>query len=291
MQIVSNIKSFFSKHRAARIALIAAVVLLAFVLIFHPHGTKTFLIMGIDNYGSLNDSGRSDVMMLVQVGFDAGKIHAVTFARDIAVPNEYNKNVKLNTIVRTRDEDALVDTLERVFDLKIDGWFRVNFSSVITIIDAMGGAEVELTDAEARYINGREGVYPDYPLAEGLCRLNGAQSLCYARCRKLDNDMGRGDRQTKLFSALVQQTRKMTAVNVVSVVKSMSHAWHSSLSGGEQAKLVFDALWMRGAKVIRCAVPYDGYWHYGGDSSVVLNLDENVRLLHESLGLPAPKAE
>ena len=291
MQIVSNIKSFFSKHRAARIALIAAVVLLAFVLIFHPHGTKTFLIMGIDNYGSLNDSGRSDVMMLVQVGFDAGKIHAVTFARDIAVPNEYNKNVKLNTIVRTRDEDALVDTLERVFDLRIDGWFRVNFSSVITIIDAMGGAEVELTDAEARYINGREGVYPDYPLAEGLCRLNGAQSLCYARCRKLDNDMGRGDRQTKLFSALVQQTRKMTAVNVVSVVKSMSHAWHSSLSGGEQAKLVFDALWMRGAKVIRCAVPYDGYWHYGGDSSVVLNLDENVRLLHESLGLPAPKAE
>lgn len=291
MQIVSNIKSFFSKHRAARIALIAAVVLLAFVLIFHPHGTKTFLIMGIDNYGSLNDSGRSDVMMLVQVGFDAGKIHAVTFARDIAVPNEYNKNVKLNTIVRTRDEDALVDTLERVFDLKIDGWFRVNFSSVITIIDAMGGAEVELTDAEARYINGREGVYPDYPLAEGLCRLNGAQSLCYARCRKLDNDMGRGDRQTKLFSALVQQTRKMTAVNVVSVVKSMSHAWHSSLSGGEQAKLVFDALWMRGAKVIRCAVPYDGYWHYGGDSSVVLNLDENVRLLHESLGLPAPKAD
>ena len=291
MQIASNIESFFSKHRAARIALIAAVVLLAFVLIFHPHGTKTFLIMGIDNYGSLNDSGRSDVMMLVQVGFDAGKIHAVTFARDIAVPNEYNKNVKLNTIVRTRDEDALVDTLERVFDLKIDGWFRVNFSSVITIIDAMGGAEVELTDAEARYINGREGVYPDYPLAEGLCRLNGAQSLCYARCRKLDNDMGRGDRQTKLFSALVQQTRKMTAVNVVSVVKSMSHAWHSSLSGGEQAKLVFDALWMRGAKVIRCAVPYDGYWHYGGDSSVVLNLDENVRLLHESLGLPAPKAD
>ena len=206
------------------------------------------------------------------------------------MPNEYNKNVKLNTIVRTQDEDALIDTLERVFDLKIDGWFRVNFSSVITIIDAMGGVQLELTDAEARYINGREGEYPDYPLSEGLCRLNGAQSLCYARCRKLDNDIGRGDRQTKLFSALVRQTRKMTAANVVSVVKNMNHAWRSSLSGGEQAKLVFDALWLRGAKVIRCAVPYEGYWRYG-DSSVILNLEENVRLLHESLGLPAPKTE
>ena len=290
MQSISNVQSFFRRRKAARIALIIAVALLVFVLIFHPHGTKTFLIMGIDNYGSLNDSGRSDVMMLVQVGFDSGKIHTVTFARDIVVPNEYDKNVKLNTIVRTQDEAALVDTLNRVFDLHIDGWFRVNFSSVITIIDAMGGAEVELTDAEARYINGREGVYPDYPLAEGLCRLNGAQSLCYARCRKLDNDMGRGDRQTKLFSALVRQTRKMTAANVVSVVKNMNHAWRSSLSGGEQAKLIFDALWMRGAKVVRCAVPYEGYWRYG-DSSVILNLEENVRLLHESLGLPAPKAE
>ena len=47
-----------------------------------------------------------------------------------------------------QDEDALVDTLERVFDLKIDGWFRVNFSSVITSIDAMGGVQLELTDAE-----------------------------------------------------------------------------------------------------------------------------------------------
>ena len=246
--------------------------------------------MGIDNYGSLNDSGRSDVMMLVQVGFDSGKIHAVTFARDIVVPNESGKNVKLNTVVRTQDEDALVDTMNRVFDLNIDGWFRVNFSSVITIIDAMGGVEVELTDAEAHYIDNKEGVYPEYLLSEGVCRLNGAQALCYARCRKLDNDIGRGDRQTKLFSALVKQTKKMTAANVVSVVRNMSHAWQSSLSSGEQAELVFDALWMRGAQVVRSAVPYEGYWHYG-ESSVVLNLDENVRLLHETLGLPEPKTE
>ena len=161
MQSVSKVKSFFATHKAARVLLVIAAALLAFVLIFHPHGTKTYLITGIDNYGSLNDNGRSDVMMLVQVGFDSGKIHAVTFARDIVVPNEHNKNVKLNTIVRMQDEDALVDTLERVFDLKIDGWFRVNFSSVITIIDAMGGVQLELTDAEARYINGREGEYPD----------------------------------------------------------------------------------------------------------------------------------
>lgn len=170
---ITDIRSFFSRHKAARVLLILLAVLLVLVIALHPHGTKTFLILGIDNYGSLDDNGRSDVMMLVQVGFDKGKIHAVTFARDIVIPDERSHNVKLNTIVRSQDEDALVSALENAFDLKIDGWFRVNFSSVITIIDAMGGVEIDLTEAEAHYIDKKEGTYPDYPLAEGRCRMNG----------------------------------------------------------------------------------------------------------------------
>ena len=286
---LSDIHSFFSRHKAARVLLILFAVLLALVIVLHPHGTKTFLILGIDNYGSLNDNGRSDVMMLVQVGFDSGKIHAVTFARDIVIPDEHNRDTKLNTIVRSQDESTLVSALENAFDLKIDGWFRVNFSSVITIIDAMGGVDLELTEAEARYIDKKEGTYPTHPLTEGLCHVNGAQALCYARCRKLDNDLGRGDRQTKLFSALVAQTHHMTAARVVAVVREMGHAWRSSLSGAEQMKLVYQSLWMRGAQVVRVGVPYEGYWRYG-ESSVILNkLEDNVRLLHQDLGLPAPK--
>ena len=289
--VFSGIRSFFSRHKVVRVLVIVLALLLALILALHPHGTKTFLILGIDNYGSLDDNGRSDVMMLVQVGFDTGKIHTVTFARDIVIPGEHNRDVKINTIVRSQDEDALVSAMENAFDLKIDGWFRVNFSSVITIIDAMGGVDIELTDAEAHYIDKKEGAYPDYPLSEGVCHMNGAQALSYARCRKLDNDLGRGDRQTKLFSALVAQTHHMTAARVVSVVREMSHAWRSSLSSSEQAKLVFQALWMRGAQVVRVGVPYEGYWRYG-ESSVILNkLEDNVRLLHEDLGLPAPTAE
>ena len=63
MSVFSKAKSFFAAHKAARVMLAAAVILLALVLICHPHGTKTFLIMGIDNYGSLNDSGRAALVM------------------------------------------------------------------------------------------------------------------------------------------------------------------------------------------------------------------------------------
>jgi len=81
----------------------------------------------------------------------------------------------------------------------------------------------------------------------------------------------------------------MTAARVVAVVREMGHAWRSSLSGAEQMKLVYQSLWMRGARVVRVGVPYEGYWRYG-ESSVILNkLEDNVRLLHQDLGLPAPK--
>ena len=51
MSVFSKAKSFFAAHKAARVML-AAVILLALVLICHPHGAKTFLIMGIDNYST-----------------------------------------------------------------------------------------------------------------------------------------------------------------------------------------------------------------------------------------------
>ena len=155
-------------------------------------------------------------------------------------------------------------------------------------VDAIGGARVELTSKEASYIERTVGDYPDSPLSEGLCRLNGAQALAFARCRALDNDMGRGQRQSRLMAAMVAQTRRMTALNVVNVFAALKHAWSSSLSGFAQVRLLGSALWLRGAKVTSIVVPFEGHWHYGevkGNNGVVINMDQNVRLLREALGL------
>lgn len=286
-------KAYLSQHRAARIVCIVLAVLLALSILLHPHGRKTFLLIGMDNYGSLNETGRSDVTMLVQVDFTRSKISAVTFARDMFVENENGRLTKINTIVRSKDEQALCDAIERNFGVSIDGWFRVNFTTVVELVDAIGGAQVALTSAEANYLDRTVGLYPDSPLGEGVCRLNGAQALAYARCRKLDNDLGRGERQGKLIAAMVKQTRHMTAANVASVFSSLKHAWHSSYSTSEQASLLVKALWLRGADVTRIAVPFEGHWRYGeahGTSGVVANLEDNRLMLLDALGLPAPKA-
>ena len=281
----SRVLAFFRAHRAARIVGYILIAWLAFVLLFHPKGTKTYLILGMDNYGSLGVVGRSDVMMLVQIDFGRADISTVTFTRDMLIPDENGRTQKINTIVRQSGEDALVTAMENAFGLEIDGWFRVNFTSVIELVDAIGGVELELTEKEARYINRNTGGYE--PLQEGVNRLCGGQALVYARCRQLDNDMMRGQRQNRLMAAMVESTRHMTIAGIVRVFDSLKHAWASSLTAMEQVHLLGQALWLRGAHVTSIGMPLGG-WKYS-NGGVVIKMEENVQLLHEALGLPAPR--
>ena len=290
--IAKRILIYLKTHRAARILLGVAAVILVLIFLLHPQGTKTFLVLGMDNYLSLDDaSGRSDVTMLVQIDFTNRDIKTVSFARDMFVKNERDRDAKLNMLIRSGSEQAVVDALERNFGVKIDGWFRVNFASVVLLVDALGGAQVELTSQEASYIDRMIGEYSDHPLTEGVCLLNGEQALTYARCRKLDNDIGRGARQGKLLAAMVAQTKKLTIPKIVSVYHSLKDMWRSSLNAGEQAKLLSQAIWLRGAKVQAYDVPFEDTWGYGnsdsGVSGVKANLPENRRLLLEALGYPA----
>ena len=284
--------AFLASHKWARVLVFILAALVILTCALRPHGTQTFLILGMDNYGMVTEEGRSDVVMLAQVDFSGTKITAVPFARDMLIENEKGRLNKINTIVKTYDEQMLCDLIYQNFGVKVDGWFRVNFTSVIHLVDAIGGAEVELTAEEARYIDKHAGIYPDSPMHEGLCRLNGGQALTYARCRKLDNDFGRGQRQSKLLAAMVKQTKSMTAANLVSVFNALKHAWLSSLSLPEQGSLLFKALWLRGAEVDRVSVPFEGEWRYGsanGIDGVIADLPANRALLLDALGLTDPE--
>lgn len=290
MQKTSTPKTGDRRKKVLTIVCVVAAALVLLVLIARPRGTSTYLVIGMDNYGSLDNNNRSDVMMLVQVDFSHAKISAVTFARDLMVKNEYNHDAKLNSIIRTQEEEGLVRTLEDNFGVSIDGWFRVNFTSVIELVDAVGGAQIELTDKEARYIDREAGKYASNPLEEGLCRLNGAQALVYARCRALDSDLGRGQRQSKLVAALVAQTKQISIGQILNVYDSLKHAWRSSLSASEQVNLLWRALWLRGAQVERIGVPFEGTFRYG--TGVEANLEKNREMLLAALGLEAaPVAE
>ena len=272
-------------YRKKRIFILLLLIILLYAAL-RPWGKKTFLLIGMDNYGSLNDTGRSDVMMAVQLDFTRKKITAVTFARDILL-NVDNRDLKINTIVRSKGEEGLVNALEESFGMSINGWFRLNFSSLVSIIDAVGGVPVQISEQEAKYITHEAGLYPANPLSEGDCLLNGAQSLSFVRCRKLDNDLGRGNRQSRLVSGLVKKSRSISISEMISLFREMNHAWRTSLSMPQQIRLLSQVLFLRGAHVERVGIPFEGMFHYGdsstGDNGILLYLEKNRSLLHEAL--------
>ena len=276
-------------QKALRILAIVLLAVLLLTLVFRPRGRHLYLVYGVDQYGSLQESGRSDAMMLVQLDHTRGTLTMVSMARDMIVEGERGQ-VKLNTIIRSDQENGperLLDAIERNFGVRPEGWFRINFSSLVSMVDALGGVTVPLTAEEVSYINRTAGHWEGYPLTEGKSRLNGAQALTYVRCRHLDNDLGRGQRQSTFAQAAASELRHLTPKKVWNLFQTMKHAWVSSLSATEQAGLVWQALWSRYARPVRLALPFEGTWRYGnsknGTPGLLLDLEENRRLLLEAL--------
>ena len=101
-------------------------------------------------------------------------------------------------------------TLYRNFGVEVDYNFEVDFDAFIDVVNLLGGVEIELTEAEADYLNADDfWVYKD--VKPGLQRLNGMTALCYARMRKAegdgDSDIVRTSRQQKLIEALLEKVR------------------------------------------------------------------------------------
>ena len=265
-------------------------ILAALVFLFSiPRGTEDYLLYGIDQYGSLNADGRSDAMMLLRLDHRNRRICAVSLARDLFVGRGNGRMAKINTVVRGNPDtggEALSEIVALNFGVIPDGWVRVNFSSLVSIVDALGGIRVTLSAKEAGYIDRDAGRYAGHPLAEGECLLTGGQALSFVRCRYLDDDLGRGKRQSRFAAAMVNAISHLRPHQIWALYKSMNHAWRTSLPGPRQAALLWRALFARHYRVVRLQLPFEGTWRYGNQGSVpgiLADLPENRRLLNAAL--------
>ena len=99
------------------------------------------------------------------------------------------------------------------FGIEVDYNFEVSFDGFIRMIDFINGVELELTQAEADYLN-KDTLYVKRHIEPGVQVLQGMEALSYARMRKAegdsDSDIKRTERQRKLVSSLVDKFRYMS---------------------------------------------------------------------------------
>ena len=174
-----------------------------------PASHANILLLGLDM--TRENSQRSDAILIASVGYNDLKLTSVL--RDTLVNIPDHGPGKLNAAYAYGGPQLVMQTLNRNFDLNIMHYMAVDFTSLVAVVDAIGGVELNVTEAEMQRINqnldaaraqfeSRGYSTPALTQSGERTHLNGVQALYYARIRKLDSDFTRARRQRDLLQAL-----------------------------------------------------------------------------------------
>lgn len=180
------------------------------------------LLMGIDNDAEREkkehlDTTRADSLIYMVYDGENKKIDMVSLPRDIWT-NIYDgtgngtvvNTAKINSAFAIGEEDATIETVQNYLNLPIDYYVNINFTSFEKIIDAIGGVTVDVPyDINEKYTSDNSG---KTLIPKGRQSLNGEQALIFARIRKMDTDVDRGNRQQEVIEAAISQALKINNV-------------------------------------------------------------------------------
>ena len=177
-------------------------------------------VTGIDTYGELTTVSRSDVNMVITVNPKTHQILLTSIPRDyyVSIAGSTGLKDKL-THAGLKGVDTSVKTIENLLEMDINYFLRINFTSLVEIIDAIGGVDVDNPfEFTADYEENNEHVY--YVFTKGSNHLNGKQALAYVRERYglREGDIARARHQQQVLSAVIEKLSTSTILTKYSQI-------------------------------------------------------------------------
>ncbi len=201
----------------------------------------------------------ADTMILCTVNTYEKTLTMTSLLRDtlIKMPNYRGRiggNIKLTTIYHLGSiyGDGIAGSMELMnqtlydnFGIEVDHNFEVDFDAFIRVIDMLGGIDIELTEAEAEYLNEEDfWVYQD--VQPGMAHLDGMTTLCYARMRKAkgdsDSDIIRTNRQRKVILTIIEKLKTLSVSEIQTIVNEVLPMVVTSMDNREITEMIFKLL-------------------------------------------------
>lgn len=194
-------------------------------------GTDTvfnILLLGVDNRTTELKRGRTDAIILCSINVKTGDIRLTSFARDTAVKIDGHATTRINAAYSFGGAELAMKTINQNFQMNVDRYVLVNIHGLATIIDALGGVDIEMTSKEAGRINFELRKEPmddvqreKVPAVNGVQHLDGMQAVTFARIRGIDSDLERTRRQRQLletlFATAMQDMSLDKLLNLISI--------------------------------------------------------------------------
>lgn len=261
--------------------------------IFQDENVFNILLIGTDertDYFSTN--ARGDSCMILSLNKKDNSACLVSLERGMGVPvlkEGYGGQYDWFThTFRYGGADLMMKEVRECLKVDVQHYIRVNFNTFQQGIEAIGGIDVELTQKEADYVNGflaRRGGYE--MLSAGMNHLDGYGAITYARCRKIDSDWRRIERQRNVVQAAVDKTMDLNLVQLNDLLNQVLPLVQTNLSQSEITSLLLLAPRYRGVDMKQMTIPVDGTYGsmtgMGGRTLFAVDFATNAKILQEFL--------
>lgn len=264
-------------------------------------GYTNFMLFGVDNRKAGDYStGHSDVQILVSINNDTKKIRMASLYRDTYLsvkPEEATPTFnKCNTAYMYGGEKGAIEMVNTNLDLNLDKFVSVDFKAVVDVIDAVGGIQVDVSEAEYRALNSTQ--YPTIPevariagkkatyvTKPGLQTLNGVQACAYCRIRhEAGDDYGRAQRQRKVMSLMLDKIKGASLSQLNSIVDAVLPQMSTNFSVSEILSLATAAKSYSVDKSFGFPFDKNGKSMQGAGLAIIpCTLESNVIKLHQKM--------
>ena len=190
-------------------------------------GYTTYALFGIDHRDKNTALGgeNSDTIIIASVNNDTKDVKLVSVYRDTLLNLGNDTYSKANAAYAYGEAEQAITMLNTNLDLNISEYATVNFNALTTIIDDLGGLDMDMSYAEIVHMNNycvetSEETGKDYTPIELPDRpddieavqyhyhLNGVQATSYCRIRYTASlDMGRTERQRRVIQMIVSKAK------------------------------------------------------------------------------------
>lgn len=235
---------------------------------------RNIALLGIDTRDDTFTGSRSDCIIIVSINNNTKDVKLLSVYRDTYLDIDGHGLDKVTHAYAYGGPRLTLSTLNRNLDLNISEFVTVNFETVRTVVNAIGGVDITVTAAEASQVSGLSGA--------GTYTLDGAQALAYSRIRKIDTDYQRTERMRTVLNAVFEKVKKLDLAQLNSLLDTVLPHLSTNISKNDIIALLPDLLsynvtdsegWPYETRGITLNLWY----------GIPVTLEENVKQLHENL--------
>ncbi|MEO5778990.1 MULTISPECIES: LCP family protein [Arthrobacter] len=255
-------------------------------------GAMNILVMGSDSRGATGEDAadgqatnqRADTLMLMHIPADRKNIYTMSLMRDLWVTIPGHGEAKINAALALGGTPLMVQTVESIFNQRIDHVAMIDFEGFKGLTDALGGVTV---DVKVPFTSSSL----DRQFTAGKNTLNGEEALVFVRERYAftDGDYQRVRNQQEFLKAIMQKSvNRQTLTNPVTInnmVSSLSPfiSVDESLDAATVAGLAVELKDVRPANTVMFTLPTNGIGTSSDGQSIVLTDPEAIQGISDAL--------